>query len=73
MSVGRATNVIRSREGATNTYTETINVLKFKSSDHVDGGLIREIKQGRKGVSLKLNGCGDTAHHPNATDKVYCK
>jgi len=33
---------------------QTINVLKFKSSDMVDGGLISEIKQGRQGVSLKL-------------------
>lgn len=34
--------------------TRTINVLKFKDSAYVDGGLIAEIKTSRQGSSIKL-------------------
>jgi phage terminase small subunit len=34
--------------------TQEVNKVKFKESNNVDGGLIREIKQGRDGTSIKL-------------------
>ena len=33
---------------------QPVNVLRFKSSSHVDGGLICEIKTSRQGASIKL-------------------
>lgn len=34
--------------------TKNVNIVKFKDSNLVDGGLIREIKQGKDGASIKL-------------------
>jgi phage terminase small subunit len=34
--------------------TEEVNDVRFKDSDAVDGGLICQIKQGRQGMSIKL-------------------
>lgn len=34
--------------------TKKVNVIKFKDSAHVDGGLICQIKQGKDGTSIKL-------------------
>ena len=34
--------------------TKIVNVVRFKDSSMVDGGIIREIKQGKDGASIKL-------------------
>jgi len=33
---------------------ESLNYVKFKNSDIVDGGIIHEVKQGKDGISVKL-------------------
>ena len=35
--------------------TKMVNVVKFKSSSDVDGSIIREVKQGKDGASIKLS------------------
>ena len=37
-----------------NLITRRINVIRFKDSSQVDGGLICQIKQGRDGTTIKL-------------------
>jgi phage terminase small subunit len=34
--------------------TDKRNYVNFKSSEYIDGGLVCEVKQGREGISLKL-------------------
>ena len=40
--------------GVSETVTKEVNIVKFKDSAIVDGGLICQIKQGKDGASLKL-------------------
>lgn len=37
-----------------NVVTKIVNVVKFKSSNEIDGTLINEVKQGKDGASIKL-------------------
>ena len=34
--------------------TDKRNYVNFKSSEYIDGGLVCEVKQGREGISIKL-------------------
>ena len=36
------------------TLKKTVNTVRFKESDNVDGTLIAEVKQGKDGASVKL-------------------
>ena len=44
--------LVRDRKG--DAITQPVNVLRFKSSNYVDGGLICEVKTSRQGASIKL-------------------
>lgn len=47
--------VVKNEEtGEEQAITKEVNDLRFKESDVVDGGLICQIKQGRNGMSIKL-------------------
>lgn len=46
--------IVDSETGEKKPLTQMVNVLKFKDSSQVDGGLISQVKQGRDGVSIKL-------------------
>lgn len=46
--------IVNEETGQKEFLTEKVNVIKFKSSDMVDGGLICEISQGRNGSKIKL-------------------
>lgn len=41
--------------GEKTTLTETVNTVRFKESDEIDGTIISEVKQGRNGASIKLH------------------
>ncbi|HKM28925.1 MAG TPA: terminase small subunit, partial [Anaerovoracaceae bacterium] len=41
--------------GEKTTLTETVNTVRFKESDEIDGTIISEVKQGRSGASIKLH------------------
>ena len=42
------------KTGKTKILTKTVNTVRFKESDMVDGTLIAEVKQGKDGASIKL-------------------
>lgn len=53
LSFGRKEiEVDRDKEG--NPITAEVNYVQFKESSHVDGSVISEVKQGKDGVSIKL-------------------
>ena len=58
--------------------TKTVNVVKFKASSDVDGSIIREVKQGKDGASIKLSDQLKaldwlTAHMDMATEEQRAK
>ena len=42
------------KTGEKTTLTKMVNVVRFRESEHVDGTLISEVKQGKDGASIKL-------------------
>jgi phage terminase small subunit len=41
-------------DGEGNPVTKVVNYVDFKSSKEIDGSLIKEVRQGREGISIKL-------------------
>lgn len=54
MAIYGPVQVTDEKTGEKHTLTKTVNTVRFKDSDEVDGTIISEIKQGKDGASIKL-------------------
>lgn len=54
MAIYGPVQVTDEKTGEKHTLTKTVNTVRFKDSDEVDGTIISEVKQGKDGASIKL-------------------